>query len=465
MPRRTLSRRTIGVLAAALLATSAAALPTHGPAATSPGVAQAASPLPPAPDGTLLSRLRVILPRLVLTRAEAKALDFDIQSNTFDREYPPDLSATFRWPLPGQTPNSPMMTEFFAGGFVLGKAENLQGRSRKGNVVVVLWAFNRPEGAYPQPARPARSVWSALDAELVRAGCRPALAARHRRQRSALGTRPRARARDLRRRDRRRVDDPSAPARRAGDRRQDQRRAIHRRLQGAAAAAPRPHDAGRPPRLAAHRRRRSPGQPRHAVVAGPRTARCRERLRDDPAAAQLGRRYRALGLLGGATQVISVAQIHGTYVTYAWAFPTARAARAALRTAVSQRGVQAGPRPRCAPRRVSSGPARACATTCTGCAASCCSRSAPTGRRASRCCSRARSSWLRSSTRTRPRWDELGFGARRRARCARLCSTRSRRRARAPDRPARPATRLAHRRHRLRTREPSPPRSAPAARR
>ena len=41
-----------------------------------------------------------------------------------------------------------MMTEFFAGGFILGKAENLQGRSRPGNVVVVVWAFTKPEGAY-----------------------------------------------------------------------------------------------------------------------------------------------------------------------------------------------------------------------------------------------------------------------------------------------------------------------------
>ena len=134
------------MLAAALLLATAAATSLHGPAG--PAVAEASSPLPPTPAGSMLARLRVILPKLVLTRAEAKALDFDIQSNTFDNQYPPDLAATFRWPLPGQTPNSPMMTEFFAGGFILGKAENLQGRSRPGNVVVVVWAFNRPEGAF-----------------------------------------------------------------------------------------------------------------------------------------------------------------------------------------------------------------------------------------------------------------------------------------------------------------------------
>jgi hypothetical protein len=41
-----------------------------------------------------------------------------------------------------------MMSEFFAGGFVLGKAENLVGHVRPGNVSVVVWAFRGPEGAF-----------------------------------------------------------------------------------------------------------------------------------------------------------------------------------------------------------------------------------------------------------------------------------------------------------------------------
>ena len=41
--------------------------------------------------------------------------------------------------------------------------------------------------------------------------------------------------------------------------------------------------------------------------------------------------------------MVAVAQIHGVYVTYAWAFPSARAARAALRASASQRGVRAAP--------------------------------------------------------------------------------------------------------------------------
>jgi hypothetical protein len=69
----------------------------------------------------------------------------------------------------------------------------------------------------------------------------------------------------------------------------------------------------------------------------------RDPLRDDAAAARLIRRYRALGLQGGIAQVISVAQIHGNYAAYAWAFPSAAAARAALRAARSQPGVRVTP--------------------------------------------------------------------------------------------------------------------------
>ena len=66
----------------------------------------------------------------------------------------------------------------------------------------------------------------------------------------------------------------------------------------------------------------------------------RDRLHDDAAAQKLARSFQSLGLRGGATQVISVSQIHGNYVTYAWAFPTARAAQAALRAATRQGGVR-----------------------------------------------------------------------------------------------------------------------------
>ena len=298
-----------------------------------------------------------------------------------------------------------MMTEFFAGGFVLGKAENLQGRSRPGNVVVVVWAFNRPEGAF-RSLRALRDL-SGLhsSAERVRARRRAALAARHGRQRPGLGARARARARDVGHRAGRRAD---GCARASGWRARSTPRSAPSRSSAAHAVAPakRPDLSTFAGRLGSLRIAENdlPGRARHRVVDGARAARRRRPAARRPAAAAPRPPLSALGLRGGATQVISVAQIHGKYVTYAWAFPSANAARAALRAAASQRGVRAAPRGRGA-RCDARGAARpaACATTSSGCAASCCCRSAPTGRRASRCCSRGRSSWRASSTRTRPR--------------------------------------------------------------
>ena len=64
---------------------------------------------------------------------------------------------------------------------------------------------------------------------------------------------------------------------------------------------------------------------------------------DDPAAGGSRAATGRSACAAARRQVISVAQIHGVYVTYAWAFPSARAARAALRAAPSQRGVRAAP--------------------------------------------------------------------------------------------------------------------------
>ena len=66
----------------------------------------------------------------------------------------------------------------------------------------------------------------------------------------------------------------------------------------------------------------------------------RDPLHGDTCAARLNRSYRRLGLLGGSAQVISVAQIHGNYAAYAWAFPSGAAARAALRVAETRQGVR-----------------------------------------------------------------------------------------------------------------------------
>ena len=328
------------MLAAALILSAAAALSLRGPVGA--GAAEAA-PLPPAPSGALLARLRAILPTLVLNRAEARALDFDIQSNTFDNQYPPDLSATFRWPLPGQTPNSPMMTEFFAGGFVLGKAENLQGRSRPGNVVVVVWVFNRPEGAF-------RSLRALRD--LSGLGSAPSSFAPGAVRLSLPGTgvsdlvwvRGRALAR------------ATSGLRQGGESMVAARAKVARAIDSKIKAEPFIGDfapapvkspdlstlAGRLSSLRIHDNDLPGGLDTESwrVRARPDA---RDRLHDDDAALELGRSFQALGLRGGASQVISVAQIHGKYVTYAWAFPDAKAARAALRAATGQQGVRAAP--------------------------------------------------------------------------------------------------------------------------
>ena len=198
MPRRALSRRTFGVLAAALFVAVAAALSPRGPgdgvargvrAAAAGAVRERCSPA----CARSCRRSCSTAPR----RARSTSTSSRTRSTTSTR---PNLSATFRWPLPGQTPNSPMVTEFFAGGFVLGKAENLQGRSRPGNVVVVVWAFNKPEGAY-RSLRALRDLSGLHSAPSAFAPGRvAALAAGHGRERPPLGARARARARDLGRR-------------------------------------------------------------------------------------------------------------------------------------------------------------------------------------------------------------------------------------------------------------------------
>lgn len=340
MPRRPPSRRTLGVLAAALLVTAAAALSTAG---RTGGVARAAAPLPPMPKGSLLARLRVVLPRLVLDRAEARQHDFDVQSNTFDNQYPPNLEATFRQPLPGQTPNSPMMTEFFAGGFILGKAENLQGRSRPGNVVVVVWAFTKPEGAYRSlralrdlsdlHSSPSRFAPGAIVLSLPGTGASDLLWVRGRalvRATSSItvGGSSMARARD------------------AVARTIDAKIRGEPLIAGYRLAAVKQPDlstlAGRLGSLRIVENDLPGGLDTVSWTVTPRPG-ARDRLHRDAAALRLQRRFAALGLLGGATQIISVAQIHGSYVTYAWAFPSGAAAHEALRAARSQSGVRSAP--------------------------------------------------------------------------------------------------------------------------
>jgi hypothetical protein len=340
MPRRPPSRRTAGVLAAALLVTAAVALSSAGPGAS---VARASAPLPPMPKGSLLARLRVVLPTLVLDRAEARANDFDVQSNTFDNRYPPDPTATFRQPLPGQSPTSPMVTEFFAGGFILGKAENLQGRSRKGNVVVVVWAFATPEGAY-RSLRALRDLSGLHSAPSAFAPGAIVLSLPDTGASDLLWVRGRALVRATSS-----ITIGGAPMASARDR---VARAIDAKIRAQPLIAGyRPAVVRKPDLSTLKGRLGSLRIAENDLPGGLDTVSWRvtphpyahDALHRDAASLRLRQRFAALGLRGGTTQVISVAQIHGDYVTYAWAFPDAKAAHAALAAARSQRGVHSAP--------------------------------------------------------------------------------------------------------------------------
>jgi hypothetical protein len=344
MPRRPVLRRTTGLLAAAaLLATAATATPDRAlRGAPLEGVAQAASPSVPA---SLLAHMRIVLPRLVLTGGEARKLDFEIHSNTFDNKYPPDARATFRVPLPGQTPNSPMMSEFFAGGFVLGKAENLVGRVRPGNVSVVVWAFRGPEGAF----RGLRALRDLSGLHAAASAFAPG---------AILLSLPGTGVSDLVWVHGRALVRASAAAAQGGSSMAHDRDRVARAVDTKIGSEPSVGAIRLPPeprldlstlagRLASLRVAENdlPG----GLDTRFWTLRARPDARDplhaDADAARLIRRYRSLGLQGGLAQVISIAQIHGNYAAYAWAFPTAAAARGALHAAEGRRGVRVSPAP------------------------------------------------------------------------------------------------------------------------
>lgn len=350
MPRRQVVRRTLGVALAAmaLLGTATVAmLATRSLLAQAPSRQAEAAPVRAATSVSsskpLLARMDAVLPALFLSTAEAQKLDFTINSNTFDNSYPPDPAATFRWPLPGQTPNSPMNTEFFAGGFVLGKAQNLRGRSRPGNVAVVLWAFRRPEGAFRSlralrdlsglRASPSDFAPGAVMLSLPGTGVSDLLWVRGRALVRATAGSEQGGGSMVAERDR-------------VARAIDAKISAEPLIGGAEPASPPSYDpttlVGRLSSLRIVENDLPGGIDTRSWQVRARPD-ARARLRDDPAALRLGRRYRTLGLRGASTQVISVAQIAGSYVAYAWAFPSPRAAQAALRATARQPGVRARP--------------------------------------------------------------------------------------------------------------------------
>ena len=239
-----------------------------------------------------------------------------------------------------------MVTEFWAGGFLLGKAENLQGHSRPGNVVVVVWAFRKPEGAYRSlralrdlsglHSTPSSFAPGAILLSLPGTGVSDLLWVRGRALVRATAGLRQGGASMLRARD-------------------QVARAIDAKIKSepfisAYSLAP----VKRPDLSTFAGRLSSLRIPDNDLPGGLDTESwmvraqpdARDRLHDDAAAQKLGRSFQALGLRGGATQVISVSQIHGNYVTYAWAFPTARgrAGGAAGGDAAGRRARRAGER-------------------------------------------------------------------------------------------------------------------------
>jgi hypothetical protein len=87
------------------------------------------------------------LPGLFLTDEQAAELGLRIVANGFDNRHPPKADAVFRYPLPGQTPRSVIVAEFFASRFLLGRAQSYEIDGAKGRLGIVAWAFADAEGA------------------------------------------------------------------------------------------------------------------------------------------------------------------------------------------------------------------------------------------------------------------------------------------------------------------------------
>ncbi|MGI9117514.1 MAG: hypothetical protein ACR2JV_07755 [Gaiellales bacterium] len=80
--------------------------------------------------------------------ATARAYGLRITPNSFDLRDPPVPTSMFVVPLPGQNPYSPMTVEFFAAGFIIGRAQSFQlAHIKQGRLTLIAWAFTSHEGA------------------------------------------------------------------------------------------------------------------------------------------------------------------------------------------------------------------------------------------------------------------------------------------------------------------------------
>jgi len=90
---------------------------------------------------------RLLVP-LFPTDAVASTYGLRITPNSFDLRSPPSRTSIFVLPLPGQNPFSPMTIEFFAAGFIVGRAQSFQlANVKQGRLTLVAWAFTSHEGA------------------------------------------------------------------------------------------------------------------------------------------------------------------------------------------------------------------------------------------------------------------------------------------------------------------------------
>jgi hypothetical protein len=90
---------------------------------------------------------RVLVP-LFPTPAVAERYGLRITPNSFDLRDPPSATSMFVVPLPGQNPYSPMTVEFFAAGFIIGRAQSFQLQHvKQGRLTLIAWAFTSHEGA------------------------------------------------------------------------------------------------------------------------------------------------------------------------------------------------------------------------------------------------------------------------------------------------------------------------------
>ena len=95
-----------------------------------------------------IARERDRLPRLFPDDAAARRLGLLVIVNSFDLQSPPRHDSVFVQPLPGQHPRSPMPIEFFAAGFLIGKAESFRlDDVLQGRLTLVAWSFRTHEGA------------------------------------------------------------------------------------------------------------------------------------------------------------------------------------------------------------------------------------------------------------------------------------------------------------------------------